>query len=497
MLKVRAIHEDAPPDDGVAPRRLRVGRAVAYGSGEAAFSVINNGLFGFALLFYTEALGLSASMAGVALSVSVFWEAVSEPLMGNLSDRTRTRFGSRYPWIAAGALLMAASFYAIWSPPAFVRGDQSRVFFYLVAANLVLRTGMTMFFIPYLALGFEIAPDYDDRTRLQGVRWVCNMVANFAGPGLVWVAFLGDRTLADGTVVKGTAQAAGYQTMGLSFAAAALVLTAVLLASCRTTAGDNRDLPRPPGSGLRGFWSHMGPIAFDREARSIYVLITLLVMGMVIFSSLQGYIYVHFLILSPVERSVVHGSTMAAAAIGALLVTPLARRLDKRGAAAAALGLGIFGLVGLAASFLTGWLPRSGGPAVAVFIVFQGLYWLASGALLPIATAMIGDVAELRRFQGRAAAEGGYAAMFSLMWRLGTSFSLLVSGWLLTAIGFDGASSAPPSSAVSWRLGAAACACGMAFYLVSLAWLARLRLDRTEYADRLGGAASTAEAEAR
>ena len=66
-----------------------------YGLGECAYSLVSNGFYGFAMLYYTEALDLSPIFAGLAMSVSMFWEAITEPVMGNVSDRTRSRFGRR------------------------------------------------------------------------------------------------------------------------------------------------------------------------------------------------------------------------------------------------------------------------------------------------------------------------------------------------------------------------------------------------------------------
>lgn len=66
-----------------------------YASGEIANSLISNTIFGFAMLFYTDALGLSPMLAGIAMSVAIFWDAITDPLMGHISDNTKSRFGRR------------------------------------------------------------------------------------------------------------------------------------------------------------------------------------------------------------------------------------------------------------------------------------------------------------------------------------------------------------------------------------------------------------------
>ena len=164
------------------PKTCPTGSMLTYSLGECANSLVMNGIFGFAMLFYTKSLGLDPTWAGLAMSLSVFWEAVTEPVMGHISDNTRSSWGRRHPYILIGGLLMALCFYLIWTVPDFSRGSQMGIFWYLVAMNLLLRTGLTMFFIPYMALGFEMCDDYQGRSRLQGIRQIFNMAAKQTQP---------------------------------------------------------------------------------------------------------------------------------------------------------------------------------------------------------------------------------------------------------------------------------------------------------------------------
>ncbi len=90
-------------------------RTIVYGVGECVYSLVLNSLFSFAMLYYTEALGLSPAWVGAALAVSLVLEMVIDPAMGYVSDGTRHRFGRRHPWMLAGGLLMAACFYCLWA----------------------------------------------------------------------------------------------------------------------------------------------------------------------------------------------------------------------------------------------------------------------------------------------------------------------------------------------------------------------------------------------
>jgi len=88
-----------------------------YSTSEGANSLIMNGIFGFAMLYYTEALGLNYKLAAVAMAVASIWDAVTDPLMAYISDNTRSRFGRRHPYMLIGGILAVVCFYFIWAVP--------------------------------------------------------------------------------------------------------------------------------------------------------------------------------------------------------------------------------------------------------------------------------------------------------------------------------------------------------------------------------------------
>jgi Na+/melibiose symporter-like transporter len=97
--------------------RIPTARLLSYAIGESASSITMNGIAAFALLYYTSVLGLGAGLAGLALSVPTFFDAVTDPVMGHITDNTRSRWGRRLPYVLVGGLLLAASFFCMWIMP--------------------------------------------------------------------------------------------------------------------------------------------------------------------------------------------------------------------------------------------------------------------------------------------------------------------------------------------------------------------------------------------
>ena len=155
--------------------RLKLSTKIGYGAGDifggGAFTII--GLF--YLYFLTDVVRIRPSLAGIVFLVSKIWDAVSDPLMGIISDRTRSRFGRRRVYFLAGIGLIAVSFFAMWFPVDF-DAELAR-FVYIVVAYLFFSTIITMVMVPFTALASELTGDYHERTSLAMFRMVFSGVA--------------------------------------------------------------------------------------------------------------------------------------------------------------------------------------------------------------------------------------------------------------------------------------------------------------------------------
>ncbi|TVR32611.1 MAG: MFS transporter [Spirochaetaceae bacterium] len=161
------------------PLKVKVGFGICDLGGNLFFTIM-----GFYLLFFlTDVVGLRAGLAGTALMIGKLWDAVSDPAVGYLSDRTSTRWGRRRPYIFVGAITLFLSM--IWMFTPLRVENQLALFLYVALVYCALNTTYTLVSIPYGALTPELTTDFDERTVLNGYRMVFAVVGTFIGAATV------------------------------------------------------------------------------------------------------------------------------------------------------------------------------------------------------------------------------------------------------------------------------------------------------------------------
>ncbi len=174
--------------------KLPLGIKLAYGMPNVAGAAMVIPIGIHMNIFYSDVVGVPLGMIALAVAVARAFDAITDPLMGWLTDRTNTRWGRRLPWMFVGAPLCAVSFVFLFSPPETLTGASAGVWFGATFALYFLFH--TMYVIPHYGLGPELTPDYKERSSLfawmEGFTLVGTMVAA-ALPGLLLIPYFGDR----------------------------------------------------------------------------------------------------------------------------------------------------------------------------------------------------------------------------------------------------------------------------------------------------------------
>ena len=169
--------------------KLNLKTRLGYGIGDIAICLYWSGVGLYLLYFYTDVVGISPSLAGLIYGIGMFWDAITDPFMGYMAERTRTKWGVYRPYLLFGNIPLTLSFILLfWVPPL----EGGALFFFLLFANLLHRTCFTLVSVPFSSLTPRITSDSQERTNLTGFRMLgaqtgTNLMALLAFPIIFWV----------------------------------------------------------------------------------------------------------------------------------------------------------------------------------------------------------------------------------------------------------------------------------------------------------------------
>lgn len=162
-----------------------------YAVGTAAEAVIGVAFNFFNFFFYTNIMGIPGTLAGLAITIALFFDALSDPFVGAISDRWRSKLGRRHPFMFAAPLPVMACLFLIYSPPESL--ESFGLFLWLTVLTIIMRTSITLFNVPHLALGAELSADFSERSRVMSVTTLYGAVGAF-GFGFVAYTFFFNAT---------------------------------------------------------------------------------------------------------------------------------------------------------------------------------------------------------------------------------------------------------------------------------------------------------------
>ena len=418
LPSTRAASETTP---GLGDERVANGTLVAYAAPILGVGVMWH-MIGFYFLKYaTDVLLLAPALVGGIFAAARVWDAVSDPLAGYWSDRTRSRLGRRRSWMLASALPLAVFFAALWNPPSALSG--SALAGWVAAAFFLFYTALTAFRIPHLSLGAELARGYHDRTRLFSG-------ASFADAfgGLLGVAVL--LLVLERGEIRATTS-----TISLLAGAAAIGLIVFSVARLREPMR-NRD------RGARGPWQAFGDVRRNPHARRMLWVVFLPVVGLVCGATTAPY-GAEYLMGDPARLASFLGSFAIAALVGIPCWAPLSRRFGKRPTWMAARAL--------EAVFFSCFFFIDTMPAWAVIAVASCAGFLEGGGGV-LLTSLEADVIDYDEARTGERKEGTYFAVWSLTAKTALSVAVLVVGVSLEVAGFEPGVAQSDASRMAIRL---------------------------------------------
>ncbi len=405
-----------------AADRIPLGQKVAYGTGQISNIILALAIANLAPFVLTVELGVSPLLVGMAMGIPRLWDAFTDPVVGYWSDNTRTRWGRRKPFILAGAISVGLCLALMWQMP---RGwSEMAYFWFFLGMSLVFYFAYTVYATPFVALGYELTPDYHERTRLMGTM---NFIGSLASIPMAWLFAV---TQWDG--FDDGVQGARVLAVGLGLAVIALGLVPVLLLKDPTAkrfSGD-RCLEK---SGL-SFVAGMKETLRSRNFRCLCFATLAFFPGLLLIQNFGSFLVIYYLYGGDkVAASVLMGWSGSLAAVLGLafipLVTWMGTHFGKRRAFIICAALALFGT-------LLKWVSYQ--PAMPYLNLLPGPFiGIGFSALWVLMASMMADVCDEDELATGERREGTFSAAYWWIVKLGMSASLAFSGVLLAVTGFD------------------------------------------------------------
>ena len=423
----------APPLTTPADR-ISFAHKVAYGMGALINNLLAAAIGGMTIIL-NLGLGMNPALVGLLGAIPRFVDAVMDPVMGYVSDKTTTRWGRRRPYIFGGALASGVLFIALWQFPA----GQTEAFYFrwFLVGSVLFYVAYTIFAAPWVALGYELTPDYHERTRLMGVQNFIGQVAYLLSPWFLWVM---NHTAWFATPIQGAAGLAiaiGLAAMTIGIIPA-LMLRERYAAPPAAAHGAERAPAGGIGAALRRHAAEFtSGFAITLRSRPFLVLcaVTFLVFnGFITVSAFQSYVIIYYVFGGDQALGAQYagyaGTLGAASSFAAIsFVTWLGTRIGKHRALMTSTLLSVAG-------YLLKWICFD--PAHPWLLLLPApLMAFGLGGLFTLMPSMIADVVDVDELATRERREGMYSSIYWWVVKLGMAAALAGGGYLLNATGFD------------------------------------------------------------
>jgi len=422
-------HYQTAPED-----RISLAQKIIYGLGAFVNNLLAAAIGGMAIVL-NLGLGMNPALVGLLGALPRLTDALTDPLMGYISDNTRSRWGRRRPYIFFGAIAAGISFMLLWQLP--VGQSEDFLFWFFLIGSIIFYLGYTVFATPWVALGYELTPDYHERTRLMGVQNFMGQLAYVIAP---WFLLIMQASMFDNMV-----QGASYLAVGIGILVIAVGILPALFLHERfshpqpTEAELAEKRNKPPmwttvKKNMKEFFDGFATTLKVSPFLKLCAATFLIFNGFMLISSFQFYVIIYYVFAGNTELGAEYagwsgtiGAVSSFLVIG--IVTWLSSRYGKRQAFFIAVGISIFGyaLKWFCYNPDYPWLLLLPAPFMAFGLA--GLFTLMG--------SMIADVCDYDELQTHERREGMFGSIYWWVVKLGMALALAAGGFLLNATGFD------------------------------------------------------------
>ena len=369
----------------------------------------------YVMKFSTDVLLIAPAIMGLIFFVSRIWDAVSDPLVGYLSDRTNSALGRRRGWLLASLIPISLTFYMVFSPPSGFNLGQLN--WWMAFSIIGFYSAMTLFFVPHMSLGAELTEDYHERSRLFGSRHATYTLGSILSLASMYL-------LIDAESGSG----AGVRSLAKDLALLAVIIMAVLLVFSIFRLKERKDfqgrMTSGPFDAYKDVWN-------NRHARLLIVVTFIENVGSAAIAALTLYV-MQYVVGAPQLAAVVILAYMVPSSVSVPIWIPLSKKYGK-------IKVWVASMVGTGLSFggfiFLPFIDDLESRVILSFVlaVFAGISAGCGGTIAPSIQSDVIDYDEMLSGERK---EGSYFAAWNFVYKSAVGVMLLLTGFVLQFTGF-------------------------------------------------------------
>lgn len=416
-----------------------LGQKVAFGIGMLANQMFP-AVLGIFMVVLVQDLGFPGWMWGIIFFLPRVFDAITDPIMGYISDNTRSRWGRRRQYVFIGAIIMGISFVIMWQ--LYREAGITYNFYFFLLWSFLFYLGLTIFSVPYVAMGYEMSNDFHERTSIMAVAQWIGQWAWVLAPWF-WVIMY-DKTWFESADVATRTLAVWVGVICMLFA----MVPAIFIRS-ESTLNENyarltvRSIGRSLKEILSGFKEAFASIPFRKLCIATFFIFN----AFNTIASFSFFIVVYYLFNGDTSASGIWPTLFGSlgAVFTTFLVIPIVARMSKsmgkKKAFVVSQGISIFGYILLWFLFVPG--------KPYLFIIALPFFSFGIGSLFTLMMSMTADVIDLDELHTGKRREGIFGAIYWWMVKVGFAVAGLLSGAIMTLVNFDPSSATQPEGAIT------------------------------------------------
>ena len=405
---------------------------INYSIGAVANGIKTDTFTFFLLFFYSNIIGLNPGLAGLAIFIALCVDAVTDPLMGTISDRTNSKYGRRHPYMMISFMPMSLGYILLFAPRQDWDMSQNDLFLWMTIFTIITRIGMTLFDIPHRAFGGEVTKDYEERTLLMSWREMIGWVAGLSN------AFLGYGIFFASTPEYPQGQLNPDAWFPFALTGAVFMIISVLYSSF-STKDEIKDLSKWNGNiALYEIFNEL-KIAVTNKAFLIFFFGNLfLSLAWGLANTLTLFVNTYFWEFEATQIKYFLPIYLIATLLAFYITPRIVKVLEKRTVVLIAIaGVGFLSPVAFI-MYNLGLTPEKGSLQLVLFISIFLVFLITFNVMgIMVRDSMVGDIADEVELQSNKRQEGILFATVGFMQKLNAGLGSFFAGLVLNYINFD------------------------------------------------------------